>query len=85
MKKINTKKVKELLIQKNIKQIVLANFLELSASSLSDSLKEKRPLSMNYIFDLAVFFSVDAKSLTLKNDTANQQCKASTEIKEKVS
>lgn len=80
MKLVNTKKVKELLEKNGKKQIDLAQFLELPASGLSDSLNGKRPLSMNHIFGLASFFNVDAISLTIDNDT--KQCTDNTSANE---
>lgn len=78
MKLVNTRKVKKLLEQNGIKQIALAEHLGLPASGLSDSLNGKRPLSMNHVFDLADFFKVDAKSLTIDNNTKNHDDKSTT-------
>ncbi|MCD6433750.1 MAG: helix-turn-helix transcriptional regulator [Sulfurimonas sp.] len=85
MDKINTKKVKDLIKENGLKNVSLANHLGISPSGLSDSLNGKRPLSMNYIFDLANFFNVDAKSLTIENDTSKPTCQANTKDKEKAS
>jgi len=84
MKLVNTKKVKKLLEQNGTKQIALAEFLGLPASGLSDSLNGKRPLSMNHIFDLADFFQVDAKSLTVDNDTKHHDDKSTTKKNKEV-
>jgi len=69
MKLINTQKVKDLLIEKGLKNIDLANHLGVPPSSISAAISSKRNISMNYIFDLAEFFDVEPKSLTYENDT----------------
>jgi len=77
MKLINTEKIKNLLQSKGLKNIDLASYLQLPPSSVSTALNGKRGLSMNYIFDLAEFFEVDAKSLTIENDTKEEPIKSS--------
>lgn len=85
MKLINTKKVKDLLIKNNITQRTLSSYLGISPSGLSESLSKERPLSMNYIFDIASFFDVDAISLTIENDTKSNTIESNTQQKRKVS
>ena len=69
MKLIDTQKVKQLLQSHNKKNKELAEYLGIPSSGVSDALNGKRPLSMNYVFDLSAFFEVDPRSLTYEHCT----------------
>ena len=84
MKLIDTKKVKDLLKKHNKTQRALSTFLGIPPSGLNESLNKTRPLSMNYVFDIAEFFDVEAKSLTVENDTKTTKTKSNPEKNKKV-
>ena len=65
MKKINTKKVKALLLEKGAKQIELARSIGMKTTGLSAALSGQRPMPMAYVFDVAAFFGVEPLSITL--------------------
>lgn len=65
MKKINIKKVSKLLKENSTKQVDLARFIGITTTGLSMALTNRRPLPMNYVFDIASFFNVDPLSLTV--------------------
>ena len=69
MKLIDTQKVKHLLQSHNKKNKELAEYLGIPAPGVSDALNGKRPLSMNYVFELGSFFDVEPKSLTYEHCT----------------
>ena len=69
MKLIDTQKVKNLLQSHNKKNKELAEYLGIPASGVSDALNGKRPLSMNYVFELGSFFKIEPESLTYENCT----------------
>lgn len=64
MKKIDINTINQLLDDRNITKSKLSLGIELPLPNLSMALNGKRPLSMNYVFDIANFFNVDAESLT---------------------
>lgn len=53
------KKIKDLLIVTNKKQIELANYLNISASRLSNYLSDKREPDIQMLVEMAMFFGVD--------------------------
>jgi len=67
--KINTLKVKDLLLKQDKTATELANYLHIPLPSISLALNGDRGISMDYVFAIAKFFKVKAISLTVSNDT----------------
>lgn len=64
MRKINIRKINDLLESKNIKQLDLAKHISMKESALSSALNEKRPFPMSYIFEVSDFFRINPIELT---------------------
>lgn len=65
MRKIDIKKINDLLVSNNIKQLELSKHILIKESALSSALNGKRPFPMSYIFEVADFFKLNPKDLTL--------------------
>jgi hypothetical protein len=65
MRKIDIKKINELLVSNNIKQLELSKHILIKESALSSALNGKRPFPMSYIFEVADFFKANPKDLTI--------------------
>lgn len=76
--KINIDKVNSLLSEKNKTATELAIYLDARLPNISNALNNKRAMPMNYIFEIAKFFKVEAKSLTIENNTKTTQLHANT-------
>ncbi len=65
MRKIDIKKINDLLVSNNIKQLELSKHILIKESALSSALNGKRPFPMSYIFEVADFFKLNPKDLTI--------------------
>ncbi len=65
MRKIDITKINELLALNNIKQLELSKHILINESALSSALNGKRPFPMSYIFEVAEFFKLNPKDLTI--------------------
>jgi len=69
MRKINTKKIEELLNKKGTSQKHFAETIGIKEPNVSRAFKGRGDISMNYVFDIANYFKVNPLSLTIENDT----------------
>jgi len=65
MRKININKINQLLDSNDSKRTELSKYISMKKSSLSDALNGKRPFPMSYVFEVADFFKVEPKELTI--------------------
>lgn len=91
MRKIDIKKINDLLVSNNIKQLELSKHILIKESALSSALNGKRPFPMSYIFEVADFFDVEPRNITIpvveSITTCNDRCKIENKnktIKEKI-
>lgn len=78
MRKIDIKKINDLLVSNNIKQLELSKYILIKESALSSALNGKRPFPMSYIFEVADFFKLNPKDLTVcvnESITSNETVK----------
>ena len=79
MRKIDIKKINDLLVSNNIKQLELSKHILIKESALSSALNGKRPFPMSYIFEVADFFDVEPRNITIpvveSITTCNDRCK----------
>ncbi len=66
-RKININKINELLLEQNKSKKELANTIDYPESNLCSALNQKqnRTLPMDYLIDIASFFNVEPKALTI--------------------
>jgi len=72
-RKINIEKVKKLLKKSGKTQKEFASLVNMSEPVVSASFNGSRALPFDYVFEIASFFKVEPLSITIKNDTKNQQ------------
>lgn len=78
MRKIDIKKINDLLVSNNIKQLELSKHILIKESALSSALNGKRPFPMSYVFEVADFFKLNPKDLTIsvnESITSNETVK----------
>lgn len=74
MRKIDIKKINDLLVSNNIKQLELSKHILIKESALSSALNGKRPFPMSYVFEVADFFKLNPKDLTISvNESITSQ------------